>query len=367
MGPAEASEARGPTPWSFSLMVGEAIDGAILAFMNTASAHPRAGDLDRLAVEISGAHRLYRERGLLGRPDVFHRLPPPLFSPRVGGEGFWPFDYRWLSFPSGYDPDPTDPATSRWSQYQPNHTAHAWVLRHPHSTADWLICLHGMGAGHPALDFPGFRARTLQQMGLNLLFPVLPLHGPRRVPGKGVRAFLSFDLLDALHGFTQAVSEVRRLIRWARGEGAKRVGLYGLSLGAYTAALVATLEEVDLLIAGIPVSDLPDLFLWHAPPQLRAEVAARDLFGPELRDLFALVSPLGRPPLLPRERRFIFAGLGDRMAPAVQARRLWEHWERPSIAWYAGGHVSFFWTSEVQAFVRGALMESGFLSPPGAS
>ena len=50
-------------------------------------------------------------------------------------------------------------------------------------------------------------------------------------------------------------------------------------------------------------------------------------------------------------RRFVFAGLGDRMSTFGQARRLWEHWDRPSMAAYAGGHVGFFWSSAVRRLV----------------
>jgi hypothetical protein len=72
------------------------------------------------------------------------------------------------------------------------------------------------------------------------------------------------------------------------------------------------------------------------------------------------VSPLARPPTAPREHRFLFAALADRIVPPIHARRLWEHWERPPISWYPGGHVSFFWTPSVQRFVEEALHRSGF-------
>jgi hypothetical protein len=42
---------------------------------------------------------------------------------------------------------------------------------------------------------------------------------------------------------------------------------------------------------------------------------------------------------VPFERRYIFAGLADRMSTFGQARNLWLHWGRPTLAAYAGGHV----------------------------
>jgi hypothetical protein len=61
---------------------------------------------------------------------------------------------------------------------------------------------------------------------------------------------------------------------------------------------------------------------------------------------------------VPRERRYIFAGLADRMSTFGQARRLWLHWGRPALAAYAGGHVGFFWSRTVRQFVDDAVSAS---------
>jgi hypothetical protein len=61
------------------------------------------------------------------------------------------------------------------------------------------------------------------------------------------------------------------------------------------------------------------------------------------------------------DRRFVFAGVGDRMSTSGQARRLWEHWDRPRIAWYQGGHVGFFWAGAITQFVDDALGASGLV------
>jgi len=61
---------------------------------------------------------------------------------------------------------------------------------------------------------------------------------------------------------------------------------------------------------------------------------------------------------VPFDRRYIFAGLADRMSTFGQARRLWLHWGRPTFAAYPGGHVGFFWSSAVRKLVDGALTDS---------
>ena len=66
---------------------------------------------------------------------------------------------------------------------------------------------------------------------------------------------------------------------------------------------------------------------------------------------------------IPVERRFIFAGLGDRMSSFGHARRLWLHWGRPRLATYEGGHVGFL-SGAVTRFVREALISSRLARPP---
>jgi hypothetical protein len=64
------------------------------------------------------------------------------------------------------------------------------------------------------------------------------------------------------------------------------------------------------------------------------------------------------PSLVPHDRRFIFAGLGDRMAVPSQAHALWESWERPTIRWFPGNHVGYLWSAKVASFVDGILSDT---------
>jgi hypothetical protein len=49
--------------------------------------------------------------------------------------------------------------------------------------------------------------------------------------------------------------------------------------------------------------------------------------------------PLNYLPMVPKERRMIITGLGDRMAPPEHAVMLWEHWDRCRLHWFPGSHV----------------------------
>lgn len=340
---------------------GRSVDRLFLTAMRRPHRYPGPGDLARVGEEIAAAHVLYRQ-GRPAAPSAFHATPPSLVSPWIEPAWHPSMRFEWLSFESEYRAPAEDPAAARWNQYERNHIGHAWVARHREPERPWLICLHGLGTGGPYADFAGFRTEMLHhELGLNLLMPVLPLHGPRKPAALPVASLLSFDLLDAFHGISQAVWDTRRLIQWARAQGATQVGLYGLSMGAYVASLLSGLEDVDLVIAGIPVCDIPDLFVHHAPVAQRQEAEDNGVLGVRTRELFELISPLSVTPHTRIDNRFIFAGSDDKVTTPEQAERLWEHWEQPDIRWFAGGHVSFFWSSEVAPFVDHRLHKAGFV------
>jgi len=279
--------------------------------------------------------------------------------------------FERLAFPSGYEPYAGEPGRERWLGHTANRTAHAWVLRHRDERGPdgrprrWLVCLHGFGTGSPFMDIAGFRANQLHdKYGLNLVFPILPLHGPRKIGRMSGDGFMSYDLLDGVHALAQSMWDVRRIVGWVREQGAEEIGMYGISLGGYAAALLATLDgDLQCLIAGIPPSDLPGLFRHHMPRSLGSRARAYRLVGPEAEQVHRVVSPLASPALVPFPRRYLYAGLGDRMSTPVQAYRLWEHWDRPRIAWYPGNHVGYLWSGDVQRFVRQSLTDAEFVPP----
>jgi hypothetical protein len=175
---------------------------------------------------------------------------------------------------------------------------------------------------------------------------------------------LSFDLIDALHALTQSVWDLRRILSWVHTQDPQGIAVYGVSLGAYAASLLAGLADgVDAVIAGIPVIDFPTLFETHAPHVIRLRGIEHEILGGTAEAVHTVVSPLAFAPRVPHDRRFIFAGLGDRMATPAQAHRLWKHWDEPSICWYAGNHVGYLWSGAVRAFIAASLAAAGFGAP----
>ncbi|MGD1108765.1 MAG: hypothetical protein ABR885_00485 [Mycobacterium sp.] len=320
------------------------------------------GDVfDRITREVVAGLEFYGNKGWLERPKGFFAKPPPLSDVSVRKvKGHRDSFYR-MFFDSGYTPHPGEPGAQRWQSYTANDREYALLLRHP-EPRPWLVCVHGTEMGRAAMDLALFRAwRLHDELGLNVVMPVLPMHGPRaRGLPKGV-VFPGEDILDDVHATGQAVWDVRRLLSWIRRqEPESQIGLNGLSLGGYIAALVASLETgLTCAILGVPVVDLVGLLGRHSglgrddPRRQTMELA---------EPIGRMTSPLSLAPLVPMPGRFIYAGVADQVVhPREQVVRLWGHWGKPEIVWYPGGHTGFFRSRPVQRFVEAALQQSGLL------
>ncbi|WP_156687400.1 alpha/beta hydrolase [Mycobacterium sp. Marseille-P9652] len=318
---------------------------------------PDAATLDRIDREVQAAQAFYQDKGWLDSPEGFFTAPPPLTDVTVKPVSNMGRLYQRFTFDSLYAPHDGEPGGERWQSYSSNDRVYGLMFRH-RRPRPWLICIHGAEMGRAALDPMLFNAWHLyRHLGLNVVLPVLPLHGPRSGPTR----FPSEDVLDDVHGAAQSVWDVRRLITWIRAEQPDaKVGLNGISLGGLVSSLVASLDDtLTCAILGVPAVDLVKLVGRHAGLsghiQLSHTMAAAKPIG-------RMVSPLALTPKVPPEGRFIYAGLADRLVhPRDQVTRLWEHWGKPEIHWYAGGHTGFFRSRPLQRFVDDALIQSGLV------
>lgn len=322
----------------------------------------------RIGRELDAALNLFENEGWLEDPRSYHRVPPPVEEVEAGGLRHKERGFEHLRFESLYEPWPDEPGRERWLGYERNRTAHAWAFRHPGGPRPWAVCLHGIRTGVPRSDLGFFRPGYLhRELGLNLLFPVLPIHGPRRVgPVSGDR-ILSGDVMDTIHAGSQAMWDVRRLIYWLRShEDAPTITVIGHSLGGYAAALLSCLEEeVDRVVVANPAVDPSHLF-WRnalslATRYLKTEGVTEERMDAALR----VISPLAMEPVVPPDRRAIFAGVTDRVVPPVEALTLWRHWGRPRIEWYDGPHRAFLGTARGRAFLKDVLRDAESLPGGG--
>jgi len=331
------------------------VDEFLIAVFHHPDLMPKDEDFAPAAADLSGVHALFAERGWIEDPAGYHRPPPPPDDVQLVDESAPGIAYQHLTFTSGWEPDPAEHGRDRWLGHQANRTLHAWLSRAGGTdTGSWLLCAHGFGMGSNAfLDLRAFRASGLHRLGVNVVVPVLPLHGPRSSGRTRGEDLMTIDLVDSMHGMAQAVWDMRRTIRWLRDtQGARRIGVVGYSLGGLVTGLLAALEDdLAFTVAGIPVVDLPELFRRHSRPNVTRLAEEYNILGDMADEVHRVVSPLAMKCRVPFERRYVFAGLADRMSTFGQARKLWLHWDRPEFVAYPGGHVGFFWSKDVRDLI----------------
>ncbi len=322
---------------------------------------------DRINREVRAAIDFYGQQGLLEKPEEFFAAPPPLTDVTILPVKTRGQSYERMVFDSGYEPKVGEPGRERWLGYTANNREYALLLRHRESRP-WLVCVHGAVMGRGLLDLTLFRAWHLHKdLGLNVVLPVLPLHGPRARGLPEGAVFPGEDVLDDVHATAQAVWDVRRVLSWIRAqEPDSPIGLNSISLGGYITSLVASLEDgLTCAVLGVPVADMTELLSRHSgmrrtDPRRQTVTLAQPLGQ--------MQSPLALNPRVPMEGRFIFAGIADQLVhPREQVVRLWEHWGKPEIVWYKGGHTGFFQSRPVQQFVDAALLQSGLVDESGKS
>ena len=333
-----------------------ALDESVLGTLTTMIGVFNRPEQARVGEELEATLDWVRAGGWMNEPASFHETPPLLGPVAVSTARSAGVDYELMRFDSEFEPRRGAPGRDRWLGYVENRTEEVRIIRAPRSR-DWLICVHGLAMGRAWLDLYAMGAGWLHRRGVNLAFPVLPLHGPRGfnkiASGAG---FLSGDVANTLHALTQTAWDVRRLIGWLREEGAERIGLMGLSLGGYSTALVASLEEeLECVIAGIPAAEFGELSCYHASGRALAIAAGEGITPERISAALTPVAPLVLMPRIGRERRFIFGALADRFVPPPQVEALWRHWEEPEITWYPGGHLGFRFHPAVREFVGRAL------------
>jgi len=355
--------------------IDEALVGASSPFLVQPS--PNKDKLRRVGRELDATLEFFETRGWFQMPADYHRQPPNLKKPRIVIRRFptkrFPggIDYEHVSFPSEYEPWKREQGRERWLDFRKNREAHAWVLRHPKPDRPWLVCIHGTGMGNPFLDIGAFYSLLSFEpqvfhvgLGLNLLFPVLPLHGPRRTSWIGGHPALGGNVINTIHLMAQAMWDIRRLVSWIRAQGGDLVGIIGISLGGYTAALLSALEPgFACVIAGIPITDFAgSLFYTHATEADRLAFKSVDITEERMRRALRVVSPLALESQVPADRRAIFGGVADCIVPPDQVNALISHWGNPRTHWYRGGHMTTCMPEPgVRTLVRSTLEEANFL------
>ena len=233
----------------------------------------------------------------------------------------------------------------RYAGHRRNATAHAQHWRHGEDGRPTLIVVHGFMGSPYWFNSAFFSLPWFYSKGWDVLLFTLPFHGGRRdrrrEPYSGYGYFAN-GLAHVHEAMAQAMCDLRVLMDHLEGQGVEQMGITGLSLGGYTTALLASVEpRLAFAIPNSAVSETSSLIRGWFPAGQLIDLAMRARHVPreELDRAMASHSPLSYAPLVPKDRRFIIAGLGDRLAPPSQSEALWEHWDRCRLHWFPGNHV----------------------------
>lgn len=304
-------------------------------------AQSRSGRGPRIAV--SHASRVaYLERMALEIPsepalDLF--VSPPAIEPALrrvrGDRRSTVFDASWRS---PYAPR-LGSFVERYSRTPENRLAALRLFRaNAGAPRPVVVIIHGYMSGSFPIEERLWPLETLDELGFDVALFVLPFHGLRASPTRGlVPEFPGSDPRMSVEGFLHAIFDLRACVRWLKASGHPSVGLLGMSLGGYTAALAATVEpELSFLVPLVPLASLADFAREQGSLSAKLDQAA--LEHELLERIYRPISPLSLPSLVPPERVLVIGARSDRVTPISHARRLATHFSAPLIA-FRGGHL----------------------------
>ena len=331
-----------PAPRSARTALAVSADEAMKWYWHASGLFARPPEPLAILEAVRAAAERNRASGVLTDPARAHASPPALEKHTLRPlalRGLPPAED--LRFESEFEP--RDPEIrERYLAVAANRTARAVLWRHADAPRPTLIVIHGYGMGRPAFDARAFDVRRLhQRLGLDVALVTLPLHGVRAAGRRSGAGFLDGHPLATNAAFEQAVFELRRLAGWLRAQGTPAVGVHGMSLGGYTAALFASVERsLACVVPLVPAVSLPVLLAAGRSPEERRALESIGFDEALLSEAWASHEPLRHRPRVAPEGRLILAGLCDRICTPDQVEALWQHWERPSIHWFEGSHLA---------------------------
>ncbi len=309
------------------------------------------------------AFEFYAESGLNSDLERYHPAPKPLDNIRVhtrrptrkGTIERWTWESGFRTLDRAVQDE--------WDAYEANRTCHVELWRHRGEPRPTIIFVHSWATGFFHLQREVYRQRSFYSSGLNVATFILPFHGARTPTQAwfGGQLFPSTQAHHANEAFAQAIWDLRGLVQHFKRRGSSHVGVMGQSIGGYTVAMLAAVEDqLDFCIPMIPVSSLAEM-MWQLgegrPSRTAAE--ARGVTKERIAALYRGHTPIAHPPKLPKNRLMIVAGKGDRVCRPDQVELLWNHWQQPHIHWFAGGHMLHFgWRGvykDVRRFVGEAI------------
>jgi pimeloyl-ACP methyl ester carboxylesterase len=296
------------------------------AFVRALERRPR-----RVMGHAERMEKLAAVRDAYARANEFFPAPPPV-EPSVRAVAGRP-GVLDLSWPSASAPF-LEPFAPAYVGHAANRTAHArlFVDGAPRPA---VILVHGYLGGRWGVEERAWPIAWMRRRGLDVALALLPFHALRSERGQPPR-FPGADPRYTNEGFRQAIFDLRTLAAVLRARGAPAVGVMGMSLGGYTTALWATLDEsLAFAVPVIPLASIADFARDNGRLGRGAEVALQHR---ALDEAVRVVSPLARPARVASERVLVVGADADRITPIAHAERLARHLGAPLFR-IPGGHL----------------------------
>jgi len=312
--------------------------------------------------------RVYTDPKVLADPDRL--FAPPERPPAVRARWRRPIRgglHSHLVFDTSYRPVHGVYA-AEYRRYDRLDTVHLFSWTHARPAPASILITHGWAVGQKRLHMREFGIKQLfGRLGLDVYFYVMPFHGLRRPTQARFSGELhpSPNLMRTNEAFIQKVQELRTALRFIKAHNPAPLGMMGSSLGGYTTALLASLEDsLDFAIPVLPPASLADLFWTHGRGDAVIEkVEAMGMTLERFADAWALHCPLSYAPKVPWRGRFIIAADGDNIVTSQQTDTLWEHWGQPRRYSFSGGHILQVFRSDYHRELGKFLADFGVVDP----
>jgi len=224
-----------------------------------------------------------------------------------------------------------------------NDRASAWLQPCARGwSAPTVLILHAL----MSVNDVGYRrlATKFNALGWNAVFLHLPFHYDRRPRGylNGELA-VTANLIRNGEGLRQGVSELRQLMQWLRAKGCREFGIYGTSYGAWTGALLASLEDDISFIALLqPIADVEHA-IWQSPAgaTIRRLLQQNGIDGTMTKRHAHLSCPLQTKPQTDPDRILLAIGAYDRIAPPDRVEALATAWQTNRLLLTPQGHFGY--------------------------
>lgn len=305
-------------------------------------------------------------------PELFFKRPQQAVNMRRHKAGLFAYhpkdgDVELLSFDSRFQAVNPE-MRERYGSHQRNNTAWAEHWRHHDGPRPTICVIHGFVADPYWVNSRFLALPWFYKQGYDVLLYTLPFHGRRQSrfsPFSG-HGYFSHGFSHLNETIAHAVHDFRLFMDHLEASGVTKIGVTGISLGGFTTALLAAVEDrLAFAVPNVPLASIVDLVLQWTPVGQILKAGLR-VGGSDIRaarHATAVSCPLTYAAKIPQENLMIVGGAGDRFAPPKHARLLWDHWDRPRLHWFPGNHLIHLDQGKYLKEMAGFLLETGFDKP----